>query len=80
MSKILSAAKNRYKKAAEAVAALFLALAVGGIFFMVSGYNPFQVYWLILKGAFGSGKSFLTTLHYATPLVAAQNFCQTYAR
>ena len=44
MSKILSAAKNRYKKAAEAVAALFLALAVGGIFFMVSGYNPFQVY------------------------------------
>ena len=36
---------------------------------MVSGYNPFQVYWLILKGAFGSGKSFLTTLHYATPLI-----------
>lgn len=58
-----------YKKVLEVLAALLLALAVGGIFFMVSGYNPFLVYWLIFKGAFGSVNSFLTTLTYATPLI-----------
>lgn len=57
------------KKLLEVAAALFLALVVGGIFFMVSGYNPVQVYSLILAGAFGSRNSFLTTLSYATPLI-----------
>lgn len=53
----------------ELAAALFLALVVGGIFFMISGYNAVQVYQLILKGAFGSRNAFLTTLSYATPLI-----------
>lgn len=57
------------KKIFELIAAFVLALAVGGIFFMVSGYNPLQVYWLIFRGAFGSRNSLLTTLSYATPLI-----------
>lgn len=62
-------AKNSTKKLLEVLAALFLALVAGGIFFMISGYNPIQVYGLIVKGAFGSRNSFLTTLSYATPLI-----------
>lgn len=62
-------AKNSSRKLVEVLAALFLALVVGGIFFMISGYNPIQVYGLIVKGAFGSRNSFLTTLSYATPLI-----------
>ncbi len=49
--------------------ALLLALAFGGIVFYIAGFNPLQAYKLIFQGAFGGGKSFLTTLIYATPLL-----------
>lgn len=45
-------AKNSSKKLLEVLAALFLALVAGGIFFMISGYNPIQVYGLIDERSF----------------------------
>ncbi len=49
--------------------AFLLALVLGGIVFFMAGFNPLQVYKLILKGAFGSGEAILTTLSYTTPLI-----------
>ena len=60
---------KKYKKLFEVLISLLLALIIGGIFFLISGYNPLQVYELIIKGAFGNLNSFLTTLTYATPLI-----------
>lgn len=48
---------------------LICALFCGGILFLISGYNPVQVYILIFQGAFGSVNSILTSLTYATPLI-----------
>lgn len=61
--------KKGYKKLVEILAALLLALVIGGIFFGISGYSPLQVYQLIFLGAFGSVNAILTTLTYATPLI-----------
>lgn len=49
--------------------ALILAMIAGGIVLRIAGFNPFQAYGLIFKGAFGGWNAFLTTLIYATPML-----------
>lgn len=48
---------------------LFLALAIGGLLFLVSGYSPLSAYAAIFKGAIGSPGAILTSLSQATPIL-----------
>ena len=48
---------------------LFLAFFVGAIFAVIIGYNPFEVYGLIIKGGFGSFSNWMMTLGFACPII-----------
>jgi ABC-type uncharacterized transport system permease subunit len=48
---------------------LLMALFIGAIFMMVSGYNPLEVYWMMFQGAFGNSYNVMNTLQRATPLI-----------
>ncbi len=48
---------------------LAIGLIVGGIFFLLSGFDPFNAYAAILKGSFGSLSAIMLTLSQATPLM-----------
>ncbi len=49
--------------------AILATLAFAGVLVMLAGANPFAVFGLVLKGAFGSQFAFLETLTRATPLI-----------
>lgn len=49
--------------------AIFLALLVGAVIILINGENPFKIYGIMLKGAFGSTYYMLTTLNRATPII-----------
>lgn len=51
------------------VAAVLLAFALGGILLLALGANPFQSFWTLLSGAFGSVSGLTSTLAKATPLL-----------
>lgn len=53
------------------VIALILALVLGGLIMLICGYNPFEAYGSILKGAFIGKKAICQTLVQATPLIFA---------
>lgn len=48
---------------------LVLALVIGGIIILASGNSPFEIYGMLLEGAFGSRKGILQTLLQSTPLL-----------
>ena len=48
---------------------LILALICGGVIIAIMGQNPFQAYYLLLKGAFGSGRVIANTLANSIPLM-----------
>ena len=50
---------------------VLLSLAAGGIFILLIGYNPFEIYATILSGAFRSKMAVQATVKYAVPLVIA---------
>ena len=52
-----------------AVIAVTLGVAVGFVMVALFGYNPFQVFETLFKGAFGSEKSVAASLRWATPLM-----------
>jgi simple sugar transport system permease protein len=62
-----------WRKSAEAIAiplgALAFALVLFGLFCALAGQNPFVVYGLIFRSAFGSWRSFQGTLLRAAPLM-----------
>ncbi len=64
---------SNWRKAAETiaipVAAILFSLVLFGIFCAACGKNPFAVYGLIIKSAFGSWRSFQGTLLRAAPLM-----------
>lgn len=51
--------------------ALILALILGGVIMFLCGYNPFEAYGAIMRGAFGGKKAVCQTLVQATPLIFA---------
>lgn len=66
--------KLNYKNFLEkniSIFALILALILGGIIMMLCGYNPFEAYAAIFKGAFAGKKAICMTLVQATPLIFA---------
>ncbi len=53
----------------QPVLAIGLALTVGAIVIILTGESPFNIYGIMLKGAFGSKYYLLTTLTRATPII-----------
>ncbi len=51
------------------VAAVVLALLIGGLILLISGINPLDAYSALFKGAFGNAKYLQRTLEKATPLI-----------
>jgi len=66
-------AMDRVRRAAEAicipVAALLAAMMVFGVFMLLVGKNPLEVYALIYKGGFASAFAWQNTLQRAAPLI-----------
>jgi ABC-type uncharacterized transport system permease subunit len=50
-------------------AALILSLVLFGLFVLCSGVNPFDVYHLMLRGAFGTEYSWRSTMIHAAPIM-----------
>lgn len=48
---------------------ILLAFLVGSIILLISNINPISAFYNLFIGAFGSGRAFLSTLYYATPLI-----------
>jgi len=46
-----------------------LGLIAGGILIAISGVNPFEAYWAMLQGAFGSPQAFSNVLVRSSPLL-----------
>lgn len=57
------------KKLILPVAGLFVGLGLGLLLSLIAGENPWHVFQIIVKSAFGSRYDFGVTLYYATPLV-----------
>lgn len=57
------------KPLAQPVLAIGFALIVGGLIMLATGDNPFAVYGIMFKGAFGSPYYIFTTLTRATPII-----------
>ncbi|MDI7248379.1 MAG: ABC transporter permease [Bacillota bacterium] len=53
------------------VASIVMALVFGGVFLQLTGYDPFEVYSLMFKGAFGSRYGLIETVVKATPILLA---------
>ena len=51
------------------IAAFILALAAGGLFIFVLGYNPLELYGTIISGAFRSKMAFQATIRFMIPLL-----------
>lgn len=51
------------------VFAIGISLLVGAIVILMSGENPFEIYGVMLKGAFGNKYYILSTLTRATPII-----------
>jgi general nucleoside transport system permease protein len=68
-----SAAIDRVRQATEAIcipiAALLAAMIVFGVFMLLVGRNPFEVYALIYKGGFSSAFAWQNTMQRAAPLI-----------
>lgn len=48
--------------------AVVLALAVGGLFIALIGYNPFDVYYTMVNGCFRSAMAFQATVKFCIPM------------
>lgn len=51
--------------------ATIIGIIVGSILILVSGYNPFQIYQILISGAFGDAYKISSTIRWTTPLLFA---------
>lgn len=73
MGRCMNSMIKRFQTAAEqilpSVLAIFFALFLSGILLFAAGYNPFQAYTTLFRGAFGNMNRFAETLVKATPIL-----------
>jgi len=50
---------------------LLLALVIAGVVIVVVGSNPFEAYWALLRGMFGSADRINASLGRSTPFIGA---------
>ena len=63
--------KSTFERLRFPLIAIAVGLVVGGIVIALSGSNPFQGIWGLIKGGFGSMHALTTTLNRATPIIFA---------
>ncbi len=63
--------KNAKQMALIRLGAFLLALCAGGLFVLVLGYNPLEIYGTILSGAFRSKMAVQSTIKFMIPLLIA---------
>lgn len=61
--------KKNIRTVIESMIPIILALVIGYIIILLSGYNPNEAYASLLRGSFGSTTQVLNTLFTATPLI-----------
>ncbi len=66
---MLTSTKERLCNVLNKLIPLFLAFLIGAIFALIIGFNPFEVYGLIIKGGFGSAANWMMTLGFACPII-----------
>jgi simple sugar transport system permease protein len=49
--------------------AIFIGLLAGSIILLITGFNPLEAYGILFTGIFGSFKSIMYTVQYATPII-----------
>src|SRR5690606_30824436 len=59
----------RFLEIALPIAAVLIAFTIGGVLLALLGANPFEAYWVLLSGAFGSVNGLTATLTKMTPLL-----------
>ncbi|GIK75811.1 MAG: ABC transporter permease [Chloroflexota bacterium] len=59
----------RFLELALPIAAVLIAFAIGGVLLALLGANPFEAYWVLISGAFGSVGGLASTLTKMTPLL-----------
>ncbi|NND03205.1 MAG: ABC transporter permease [Acidimicrobiia bacterium] len=64
-----SLSSSRLQRLLIPITAVVGALAVGAIMLLALGANPFEGYWAMLEGAFGSTNALIETALKATPLL-----------
>lgn len=61
--------KSTFVHLANSVLPVLLAFLIGGIIIAMLGENPLDTYGILLSKSLLTSKGFLTTLHYASPLI-----------
>ena len=61
--------ESRMRAVLLRIAAVILAIAVGGLFFAALGFNPFEVYGELIKGAVGTTMARRMTVRLCVPLL-----------
>ena len=70
MKERISALGEKYGRAIlRPIATIAVALVIGMLFILPTGFSPLKAYEIIFKGAFGSSVGWLGTLAKATPLL-----------
>lgn len=62
MNKIIASLKNNRTYLISLALSIFVALFIGGMLMLVTGFNPFEGYAAMIKGAFGSIRVFGNTI------------------
>lgn len=62
MNRIVDSVRKNKTYLLSLVLSIFVALIIGGILMMITGFNPLEGYGAMLKGAFGSARVFGNTL------------------
>ena len=61
--------KKLLKPLVQPAFAIFISLFFGAVVIAIAGENPFEIYKIMLNGAFGNKYYLLTTLNRATPII-----------
>ncbi len=61
--------RNLLQSMFDSLAAIIVAMVLGGVLILAVGENPLQAYSALLKGSFGSWPAFARTLRMASPLI-----------
>lgn len=66
---MLTQRKQRICNVLNRLTPLLLAFFVGALFALLIGFNPFEVYGLIIEGGFGNAQNWMMTLGFACPII-----------
>lgn len=69
MASLKTALQGMLRRSFTLSLSILMAILVGSIIMLITKHNPFEVYGLLLEGAFGSSRGWFITIQRATPLI-----------